>query len=174
MCDHPVFCWANWIFPEKRSLPRHPGFYRLPSSKAYALELWKARRFYDQLQAGDDDILAPDPAAIPTVPIVGRDRKSLYMNESTRDFRGQFEDGSPAEIDGDEVSNRLLSNVMAQVDSMITYYLRKQLVGFDYIRAAREMERSRKRKECSNGCFSGFRRSNWWSSSDLESHLHRN
>ena len=101
---HPLFEVAYCILAEEREAVGRSGRLMLCSTKQHGLELWKARC----LAA----LRAADPAYIP-MNTPGRadfiqyfaspDEQAVYLSRDARDYRGRLDDGSVAEIPGDEV-----------------------------------------------------------------------
>ena len=114
---HPVFEVAYYILAEEREAVGRSGRLMLCSTKQHGLELWKARC----LAA----LRAANPAYIPMntpgradyiIYFASPDGKAVYLSRDARDYRGRLDDGTVAEIPGDEVDGCTLTELMAKLN----------------------------------------------------------
>ena len=114
---HPVLEVAYYILAEERETAGRSGKLMLCSTKQHGLELWKARC----LAA----LRAADPFYIPMntpgradflMYFASPDGKALYLTRDARDYRGRLDDGTVAEIPGDEVDGCTLTELMSKLN----------------------------------------------------------
>ena len=114
--SHPIYELAYYIVPEEREILGRKGRLSLCSTKHHGLELWKARYL--------GALIAADPSYRPkNTP--GRaeflsffptpDGKAVYLQEEIRDYKGELDDGTRAEISGDKVDNCTLTELLQKL-----------------------------------------------------------
>ena len=114
---HPVLEVAYYILAEERETVGCSGKLMLCSTKQQGLELWKARclaalraadPFYIPMNTpGRADFLMYFPSP---------DGKAVYLSRDARDYRGRLDDGTVAEIPGDEVDGCTLTELMNKLN----------------------------------------------------------
>lgn len=92
---NPNRLFAEHLFGDKRQISRFQGRYTLPSNLNYAVEKWKAvQRFVESQKTSDKQLHPRFPHGINIPPqlFLGADGMSLYLDEETRDMRGELEE----------------------------------------------------------------------------------
>lgn len=110
---HPIFEIMYYVDCEERTIDGRPWLGPLDQSIHYGIELFKARWLWNRREANPNYIPKNTPHRSEFISFIpGRDPKSLYINTETKDYQGKFEDGTTAEIPGDEVDNCSLSEAL--------------------------------------------------------------
>ena len=109
----PIFEIMYCVDCEERTIDGRPWLGPLDQSIHYGVELFKARWLWNRRDANPNYIPKNTPHRSEFISFIpGRDPKSLYINTETRDYWGKFEDGTTAEISGDEVDDCSLSEAL--------------------------------------------------------------
>ena len=125
---HALFRWAQWIFPEKRVIPKFPGKFHLEAPYRYGLEKWKAVILYDSQQEHGARFKPKLPPHLSrTVQLcTGTDGRSLYVSKESRDMRGLMEDGEEAEISAADCEDVSLTEVLKRVGRIMAAISRRK------------------------------------------------
>ncbi|KAK3178058.1 hypothetical protein OEA41_000190 [Lepraria neglecta] len=117
-----IFTLADYLFADERTIPNLPSKFTLRPLKRHALDLWKARHMHDMWELGD---LSINHNSLHR----GRDSKTFYLNVTTRDYNGYYDDGTLAQLDSDEVSNCSLDDVMINMNQHNYAHVQAQVTG---------------------------------------------
>ena len=114
---HPVFEVAYYILAEERETVGRSGGLMLCSTKKHGLELWKARYLAGLRAANPYYIPMNTPGRADFLMyFASPDGKALYLARDARDYRGRLDDGTVAEIPGDEVDGCTLTELMNKLN----------------------------------------------------------
>lgn len=118
----PSMEFGHHIFADERRIPTYPGKFNVESPHKFALELWKATQLFDDRQAHGAHFMPsiPPHSRLPRNLIEGRDGQSLYLNNATRNFRGEMPWGEIAEVSAADVRGVTLGEMALRGSAMLT------------------------------------------------------